>query len=152
MIIRKATFLDLDKIIEIENECFKEPWPKKAFEADINNDITELMVLIDGNKIIGYYDIWYMFENADIASIAIRKDYQGKGLGEYLLKDLIKRCIAKQVEFLHLEVNVENIKAYNLYKKMGFEQVRVRKGYYNGVDGLDMVKGLLGLSEKDFSD
>ena len=93
-----------------------------------------------------------MFENADIGNICIDLKYQGKGYGEFLLKDLIKNCIKKEVEFLHLEVRIDNYKAYNLYEKMGFIKTRIRKGYYNGTDAIEMVKGLLGLNEEDFSD
>ena len=46
---------------------------------------------------------------------------------------------------------MDNEKAYNLYSKMGFEKTRIRKGYYNGVDAIEMVKGLIGLNEEDFS-
>ena len=152
MIIEKMKLEDLDEVSSIENECFQDPWPKEAFKRDLDNDIADLYVLKDKDKVIGYYDVWYMFENADISTICIRKDYQGKKLGEYLLKDLIIRCIKKDVEFLHLEVRVDNNKAINLYKKFGFEKLRIRKGYYNGTDGIDMMKGLIGLSEKDFSD
>lgn len=152
MKIVKASIDDVDALLKIEKECFDDPWPRASFENDINNELTDFIVLKDNDEIIGFYDVWYMFENADIANIAISKDYQGKGLGEKLLKDLIVRCIKKEVEFLHLEVSVENTKAYNLYKKLGFEEVRTRIGYYNGVDAKDMVKGLIGLSEKDFSD
>ena len=51
------------------------------------------------------------------------------------------------------EVRTTNTKAYNLYKKLGFIETRTRKDYYGeGQDCLDMVKGLLGLNEEDFSD
>ena len=152
MIIEKMKPSDIDEIIKIESECFIDPWPKEAFESDLNNPDAELMVLKDNDEIIGYYDVWYMFDNADISNIAISKKYQGKGYGEYLLKHLIQRCISKNVEFLHLEVRVDNEVAKNLYKKLGFIEVRKRIGYYDGVDGIDMVKGLLGLSEKDIGD
>lgn len=152
MKIKRMSLNDLDEVSLIENECFIDPWPKEAFKRDLENDIAELYVLKDDDKVIGYYDIWFMFENADISSIAVKKEYQGRKLGEYLLRSLIRRCIEKNVDFLHLEVRVDNIKAIKLYKKYGFEELRIRKAYYNGIDGIDMMKGLIGLSEKDFSD
>lgn len=152
MIFEKMSLSDLDEVVKIEEENFSDPWPKEAFVRDLDNKDADVIVLKDINEIIGYYDVWYMFENADISNIVIRKKYQEKKLGEYLLKDLLKRCIRKNVEFLHLEVRVDNAKAINLYKKFGFEEVRIRKGYYAGIDGIDMVKGLLGLSEKSIGD
>lgn len=142
MIIEKASELDINQILEIEKANFDDPWPKEAFINDLNRNDGNLIVLKDEDKVIGYYDVWYMLSDADLASIAIQKDYQGKGYGELLLKDCIERCIKSKVEYIHLEVKVDNIKALNLYKKLGFKEVRVRKGYYAGVDGIDMVKGL----------
>lgn len=154
MIICKAKEEDLKAITQLEKELFSsDPWNEDAFRPDLENDIADLMVLKDEEEVIGYYDIWYMFENADIVSIAIKKEYQGRKLGELLLKDLIKRCIRKNVEFIHLEVKTTNEVAYNLYKKYDFIEVRRREKYYSdGTQAIDMVKGIAGLSEKDFSD
>ena len=143
---------DLDEVLRIEQENFPEAWPRSSFEHDLTNEVSELVTLKDDDKLIGYFDIYYMFENADIGTIAIDKKYQGQGHGKKLLKELIRRCIEKEVEFLHLEVRVDNLKAINLYKSFGFEELRIRKGYYHGVDAIDMMKGLIGLDAKDFSD
>ena len=152
MIVRDIEEKDLDKILRMEKENFPDPWPKDSFIYDMNNEVADVKVLESDGQVIGYYVVYYMFENADIGNICIDASYQGKGYGEYLLKDLIKNCIKKEVEFLHLEVRIDNDKAYNLYEKMGFIKTRIRKGYYNGTDAIEMVKGLLGLNEEDFSD
>lgn len=143
MIIEKLTINDIDQIENIEKECFIDPWPKEAFVRELTNDISAFYVLKDEDNIIGYYGLWYMFENADLVNIAIAKSYQGNKYGELLLNDAINRCKEKNVEFLHLEVRVDNNVAINLYKKYDFVEVRKRKGYYNGADGIDMVKGLI---------
>lgn len=143
---------DLDEVVRIEKENFKEPWPKESFVYDLDNEVAELITLKDGDKLIGYFDIYYMFENVDIGTIAVDKKYQGLGYGEKLLRNIIKRCIEKEVEFIHLEVRIDNMPAINLYEKLGFERLRIRKGYYNGIDAIDMMKGITGLDAKDFSD
>ena len=50
---------------------------------------------------------------------------------EYLIKDNLS---------ITLEVKETNVAAIKLYKKYGFEEVAVRHGYYNGVDGILMEK------------
>ena len=37
-----------------------------------------------------------------------------------------------------LEVNVKNLPAISLYKKMGFKQISLRKNYYNTDDAIIM--------------
>lgn len=154
MKIERMEIKDLDVICDLESKIFKDPWPRKFFEEDLSkNDSSSYYVLKDDEEIIGYAGVWYMFENCDLVNIAIKNDRQGEGLGEKLLRFVIKEAISKDCEFMHLEVRKSNFKAKSLYEKYGFMEMRVRKGYYeDGEDCIDMVKGLLGLSEKDFSD
>ena len=67
------------------------------------------------------------------ASYAVSKDARGKGLGEILVRDCIKR--AKECGFRILQFNAvvaDNIPAINLYKKLGFTQLGViPKGFKN---------------------
>ena len=154
MKIERMEIKDLDIVSELEKKIFKDPWPRKFFEEDIlNNDSSRYYVLKDDEEVIGYAGIWFMFENCDLVNIAIVNERQGQGLGEKLLRFVIKEAIKEGCEFMHLEVRKSNLKAKSLYDKYGFMETRIRKGYYeDGEDCIDMVKGLLGLSEKDFSD
>ncbi len=149
----KMEINDLAAVLQIENSVFHDPWPRKFFEEDLNNEFSSYYLLKENDEIIGYGGLWFMFENCDLVNIAIDKKYQGQGRGEKLLKLLINEAIKKECEFMHLEVRKSNIKAKNLYEKLGFIQTRVRTGYYeDGEDCVDMVKGLIGLNEEDFSD
>ena len=39
-----------------------------------------------------------------------------------------------------LEVRKDNIPALKLYKEFNFKEVAIRKGYYNGIDGILMER------------
>ena len=71
------------------------------------------------------------------ASYAVSKECRGKGIGELLVKDCIKR--AKECGFKILQFNAvvaDNILALNLYKKLGFKQLgTIPKGFKN-IDGV----------------
>ena len=152
--IRQMQEKDLDEIILIENELFISPWNKEQFLYEINeNELSKSFVLEINNEVIAYGMMWFLFENADITNIAVKKKYQKQGYGLKMLKHLIKEAINNNCEFIHLEVRINNKEAINLYNKMGFETVRIRKHYYeDGSDAYDMIKAIGGLSEKDFSD
>ena len=153
MNIEKMNMEDIDEISELENDLFTDPWPKHFFDEELNNELASYDVMREDGKIIAYAGMWRIFENCDLTNIAVRKEYQGQGLGEEMLRYMIREAINEGCEFMHLEVRKSNMKARRLYEKMGFTEVRTRKGYYeNGEDGLDMVKGLLGLSEEDLGD
>ncbi|MBR3227852.1 MAG: ribosomal protein S18-alanine N-acetyltransferase [Erysipelotrichaceae bacterium] len=153
MKIERMQVSDIRTVTELENILFKDPWPAKFFEEELANDYAAYYVMKENDEIIGYAGMWRIFENCDLTNIAIRSDCQGKGYGEKLLRFMIGEAIRNECEFMHLEVRTSNIKAIRLYEKAGFIRTRIRKGYYgDGEDCIDMVKGLLGLSEDDFSD
>ena len=70
------------------------------------------------------------------ASYAVSKDYRGRGIGELLVKDCIKR--AKECGFKILQFNAvvaDNIPALNLYKKLGFKQLGIIPKGFKNIDG-----------------
>ncbi|MDO4500734.1 MAG: ribosomal protein S18-alanine N-acetyltransferase [Erysipelotrichaceae bacterium] len=134
---------DLDEVMLIENDLFEDPWTRSAFEYDLlNNPYSTYYVLKNENEIIGYAGLSVSFEDADVLNIGIKKEYQGRGLGEKLFTHLIEEAKKANCLYMHLEVRESNTVAHNLYKKMGFEDIRIRKNYYAGENGIDMMKGL----------
>ena len=144
MIIELLNTDDLEQVVAIENESFSKPWSTQYFLQELNkNDLSEIYVLKEGDEVIGYGDLWYMFENCDLTKICIKKEYRHQGYGNKLLKHLLRIAREKGCEFMHLEVDVMNNEAITLYKNNQFEVVRTRKNYYeNGDDAYDMLKSL----------
>jgi len=93
-----------------------------------------------GEYIVGFTGIWTLAEEAHITNVAVRKAYQGQGIGELLMIAVIRLAIELHARFVTLEVRESNLVAQNLYKKHGFSQVGIRRGYYtdNQEDGLLM--------------
>jgi len=67
-------------------------------------------------------------DSTDLLAIGVYPDQRKKGLATYLLKWLIAKAPEGQKFFL--DVECQNIPAIELYKKIGFEFVSIRKGYY----------------------
>ena len=141
---------DLDQVLAIENECFTEPWTREFFEDELNKpDLCKLFVEKINNEIVAFGSIWIMFENCDLANIAVKKTYQRKGYGQKMLDRLFFEAKQQGCEYMHLEVRYNNNPAKSLYDKNGFEVMRTRKGYYaNGDDAFDMIKDLSSIKNK----
>ena len=84
---------------------------------------------LDGT-ITGYAVLMISFDEATISNIAVGEPFRGQGIGEKLLRELIRRGREKGAERFTLEVRVSNSNAISLYRKLGFESVGVRKGFY----------------------
>ena len=101
-----------------------------------NNPFAKYLVLKENNEIIGYIYYSDIYERAEINQIEIIKKYRHQQKGTKLLKYFLD-FINKDVT---LEVKIDNISALRLYEKCGFIKKAIRKGYYNGIDGILMEK------------
>ena len=57
------------------------------------------------------------------------------GFGRRLLEHLMERAAAGGVNEAFLEVRPSNLAAIRLYQRLGFEQIGIRRGYYQAPDG-----------------
>ena len=144
MDILKVSHSDLDKILEIENESFIKPFKKENFLYELNeNPFSRFYKLVINNEIIGFLLLYVTFDSSSIVQIAIKKDKRNQGFAGFLLRNVEKLLIKEEVSFITLEVRVSNIPARKLYKKLGYEEINIKKGYYeDGEDAIYMVKGI----------
>jgi [ribosomal protein S18]-alanine N-acetyltransferase len=141
LVFRDMKEEDIDQILVIENLCFTIPWSRESFYNEIHtNQFATYVVLEDGDKIIGYCGVWIIVDEAHITNIAVLPDYRGRKLGDALLAKVIDLAREKGARFMTLEVRVSNVVAQNLYRKFGFKNGGIRKGYYtdNQEDALVM--------------
>jgi len=92
------------------------------------------------DELIGYCFILIAQTEAEILNIAIDINFQRKGLGEILLKECFERLKSQQAKNLFLEVRESNHAAKNLYSKMGFKTIGIRKNYYSDNEDANMMQ------------
>ncbi|MFA6939830.1 MAG: GNAT family N-acetyltransferase [Clostridiaceae bacterium] len=97
-------------------------------EAVNSYKITPYMAILN-DEIIGVCNVNFESEDISIFGLGIAAKYQGKGLGRAMLNSLINQLISEGHKSITLEVNSENIRAYNLYTKNGFK-IKTQFDYY----------------------
>ena len=107
-------------------------------EEPINSPFSINVIYIEKGIVIGYLNYSIIYEKAEINNIYVLKKFRSQGIGSKLLEYLLKKC--KICENITLEVRKDNVNALNLYKKFGFKEVAIREKYYNGVDGILMMR------------
>ena len=130
IIIEKMQQKHIDSIAEIEKECFFMPWSAESLREELLNDTSLFYVIENGNQVMGYIGSNNVLGEIYIDNIAIKNEYRRKGHGEKLLKYLISEGISKKADFITLEVRKSNSNAINLYEKLGFKNVGIRKNFY----------------------
>ncbi|MCD5425843.1 MAG: GNAT family N-acetyltransferase [Methanosarcinaceae archaeon] len=152
MIIRKFKAEDLNGVLEIESNTFKE---RNSSIHDILYEIDayEFLVAIDKNNIIGYVIGYNFSENeGQISSIAVKHEYRNKRIGVRLLHRILCIFHRNSLKCVYLEVRISNKKAQRIYGQAGFELYRIKKGHYlDGEIGIFMRKRFYGFSHQNIS-
>jgi ribosomal-protein-alanine acetyltransferase len=140
--IRELTLADLPEVMNLERELFgSEAWLESSMASELQNPNTYYIGLFE-NSLLGYAGLSAIPASfsADVQTIGVAPKHQGKGLGRKLMDLLMARALAVGAEQVLLEVRADNETAISLYRSMDFEQIDLRKRYYqpSGVDALIM--------------
>jgi len=123
---------DLDGVMEVERLSYLTPWSREAFASELLQRYTIYLVARTGDRVVGFAGMHVVWEDAHVTNIAVHPRNRGRGLGERLLRELIRRASVRGARRMTLEVRRSNETAQRLYRKLGFitEPGAVRKGYY----------------------
>lgn len=132
--IEKMNVKHLHQIENLLEEHFDRFWTASVIKKELENPLSEYIVAIIDNEVVGYAGIWKPIDEAHITNIVTKKEKRGMNVGTTMLKELIKIAKQESLKDITLEVNVNNEAAINLYKKYNFIECGRRKKYYNNTD------------------
>ena len=138
--IRQAKINDLIYINNLGSKLHKNFEKTYHMETEINNINSIILVNEEEKKINAYLYAVKTIDNIDILSIFVEEKYRKKNIGSNLLKELINNNRYLKQSIM-LEVSTNNTPAINLYKKMGFQIINIRKKYYENGDAYVMKWG-----------
>ncbi len=110
---------------------------KKEIEKELEvNPFARFIIETENNKVIAYLYYSDIYDRAEINQIEVDVFHRNCGKATILLEKMIK-TVEKSIT---LEVKEDNKVAIHLYKKFGFIEKAIRKGYYQGIDGILMER------------
>lgn len=139
--VRGMTPDDVIAVSVLEQRLFPvDAWPLHMFYDELAQPDTRWYLVAEGSEgIVGYAGLMCIEPIADVQTIAVVPEYEGRGIGATLLTRLIGEARRRHAADLLLEVRADNPRAQQLYRRFGFEQIHVRPRYYrDGVDALIM--------------
>lgn len=129
---------DLPAILKIEQTSFTIPFSENLLRRELILDVAHLYVAkrLSSPAIIGYIDFWLIVPEMHIVTLAVDEEFRRQGIGTQLIEQMIWEGREKGGKRVTLEVRPSNLAAMSLYRSFGFQQVGIRKGYYqdNGED------------------
>jgi ribosomal-protein-alanine N-acetyltransferase len=141
--LRPLRWWDLATVVPLERELFgATAWSAEAFWSELAQPSRWYVAAVtgDGEQLLGYAGLLVGGAEADVQTIGVAPAARGRGLGRRLLTALVDEAAARGATSLLLEVRADNPAAIALYRSAGFEQLAVRRRYYqpDDVDALVM--------------
>ena len=130
LIIRDMEQRDIDRVVELENIVFPDPWPRSAFVEQIGGDGWGAIVAETDGPVIGYGCYFTLDAEAHLTNIAVDPEHRRKSVAKQLLKTILGRAAEARCEYLILEVRESNTVARTFYERHGFRVLYRRPNYY----------------------
>ncbi len=132
--IRPMNELDIPMVVTIERSAYQFPWSEGIFRDCLR--VGYVCRVVDAGGDMGGYGIMSVGAGeAHILNVCIREEYRGRGYARKMLLYLMDRARSAGMHEAFLEVRPSNTVAARLYHSMGFEQVGIRRGYYQATVG-----------------
>jgi len=142
---------DLPAVLALERVLFPDdPWTPGMFAGELAQPSGTRCYLAaeetqEGNAIVGYAGMMLPGgRQAEVLTLAVAPAHWGKGIGSALLAALVDEAGKRDCTEMFLEVRADNARAQALYRRYGFTEVGVRRGYYqpSGTDAIVMRRSL----------
>lgn len=121
---------EIADVAALERHIFSDAWTENGIRETLYQENGIVLSIWKGEFLAGYVILYYVLDEGEIARIAIDSARRRQGAAGRLLERLLKICEEKGIRRLMLEVRTSNEAAISFYKKSGFTEDGVRKGYY----------------------
>jgi N6-L-threonylcarbamoyladenine synthase len=142
--LRRATAADVEAIMLLETHIFEnDAWSTEMMLRDVTDPGCYYLVAFPPDapqQIVAYAGLQAAPRSpeSDIQTIAVAEEARGQGLGRVLMLSLITEARKRGARETFLEVRADNPGAQHLYRSLGFDDLGVRRGYYQP-DNVDAI-------------
>jgi ribosomal-protein-alanine N-acetyltransferase len=134
VVIRPMRATDVADVVAIERASYQFPWSEGIFRDCLRVGYV-CRAVTASRQVIAYGVMSFGAGEAHILNLCVSEAYRCRGVGKRLLGALVERAEAAAMAEAFLEVRPSNTAAIRLYLALGFEQVGMRRGYYQAVGG-----------------
>ena len=128
---------DLNACKELDEDALQGLWSKEQWRKELTGSNRLCIGITNSSKLIGLSCGWLVIDELHLTTVAIHPKHRRKGHARTLLKALFNEAQKRGATRATLEVEIRNLAAISLYKRLGFITAGKRKNYYsNGQDAL----------------
>jgi ribosomal protein S18 acetylase RimI-like enzyme len=120
--IRPMVLEDLSVVAKIDNSAFSLEWRNSTYSLDLAFQQSSIATVaeMDG-EIVGYQYSTSSTIGGHLARLAVNPDYQGKGIGYFLVHDVIAEFRRMGVKHITVNTQQSNQSSLALYERAGFK-------------------------------
>ncbi len=118
-LVRKATIRDVDGMFSLITDYSRKELLLPRSKADLFEHIRDFFVAEEGGKIVGCCALHIFWEDlAEVRSLAVREELQGKGVG----RELVERCL-EEARALGLRKVFALTYVPDFFLRLGFKEI-----------------------------
>ena len=125
---------DSGSVIAIERASYQFPWSEGIFRDCLRVGYVCRVALRKG-QLVGYAIMSTGAGEAHVLNLCVDPAERCRGIGSHLLHSLLASAGDEGAHQVFLEVRPSNTAAIRLYQSFGFEQIGLRRGYYQASSG-----------------
>lgn len=129
LVLREMDYMDIEDVMRIERSIYPYPWTAGNFADSLDAGYLCKVAELDG-ALAGYAVMMTGPFEAHLLTIGIAQPLQRQGRGSALLCAMLNLAREAGAERVLLEVRPSNVAALALYRRNGFAQIGLRRGYY----------------------
>ena len=118
-------------------------WTPERIEAALQSPETNLAVACRDNRLVGFGLMQYKDDEAHLVLLAVDADYRRASVATALLSWLEECALVAGIGTVYLEARARNLGARAFYRRLGYREIGLVSGYYQGrEDGVRIARDL----------
>jgi len=133
--LRSMQIGGLDAVLAIESAAYEFPWTRANFIDSLAAGYWAQWLVGPASQLLGYVIAMHGVHEMHLLNLTVAPAHQHQGHARFMLDALLAQCRARGAEQVWLEVRSSNQRGRALYRRYGFRDIGVRKGYYPAAHG-----------------
>lgn len=124
--------------------CVEDGWSESALSSELSQEIARLFVAETDGVIAALAVFQLVCGEASLCAVSTAPSMRRQGAAQHLLSAAFSALFAEGAQTVFLEVRSRNDAARALYRKLGFEEIGLRRNFYQNPcdDAILMKKSL----------
>ncbi len=132
--IRPIAESDLEAMARLEADLQTFPWTALQFIQSYSEGHRGMVAMVQ-EELVGFAVTQLVLDELSLLTLGVRRDWQRRGIARQLVETVTEQAREEGAAVLILEVRKSNAPARSLYRRLGFVETGLRKGYYRAEEG-----------------